>query len=134
MALPEQSGPPPHSALSDEEPGFFVAGGAIATVARNPPRWHACSRFHGSRDQSTWELVGYNSWLDALQAAFSGSSCRCSTAGRAGESMSHPTRWVGIDLHRRRSQIAIIDEHGELTLQKPDPDRPGDDHRGARRG
>ncbi len=32
--------------------------------------------------------------------------------------MSHPTRWVGIDLHRRRSQIAIIDEHGELTLQK----------------
>ena len=32
--------------------------------------------------------------------------------------MSHPTRWVGIDLHRRRSQIAILDEHGELTLQK----------------
>jgi transposase len=32
--------------------------------------------------------------------------------------MSNPTRWVGIDLHRRRSQIAIIDEHGELTLQK----------------
>jgi transposase len=32
--------------------------------------------------------------------------------------VSNPTRWVGIDLHRRRSQIAIIDEHGELTLQK----------------
>jgi transposase len=32
--------------------------------------------------------------------------------------MSNPTRWVGIDLHRRRSQIAIIDDHGELTLQK----------------
>jgi transposase len=32
--------------------------------------------------------------------------------------MANPTRWVGIDLHRRRSQIAIIDEHGELTLQK----------------
>ena len=32
--------------------------------------------------------------------------------------MSNPTRWVGIDLHRRRSQVAIIDEHGELTLQK----------------
>ena len=32
--------------------------------------------------------------------------------------MSNPTRWVGIDLHRRRSQIAIIDERGELTLQK----------------
>ena len=35
--------------------------------------------------------------------------------------MSNPTRWVGIDLHRRRSQIAIIDEHGELTLQKRVP-------------
>jgi transposase len=35
--------------------------------------------------------------------------------------MSNPTRWVGIDLHRRRSQIAIIDEHGELTLQKRIP-------------
>ena len=32
--------------------------------------------------------------------------------------MSNPTRWVGVGLHRRRSQIAIIDEHGEMTLQK----------------
>ena len=32
--------------------------------------------------------------------------------------MSYPTRWVGVDLHRRRSQIAIIDEHGELTLSR----------------
>ena len=32
--------------------------------------------------------------------------------------MSNPTRWVGIDLHRRRSQIAIIDEHGELVLSR----------------
>jgi transposase len=37
--------------------------------------------------------------------------------------MSNPTRWVGIDLHRRRSQIAMIDEHGELTLQKRIPTR-----------
>jgi transposase len=28
------------------------------------------------------------------------------------------TRWVGIDLHRRRSQIAVIDEDGELTLSR----------------
>ena len=34
--------------------------------------------------------------------------------------MTNPTRWVGIDLHRRRSQIAIIDEHGELTLSAAD--------------
>jgi transposase len=27
-------------------------------------------------------------------------------------------RWVGIDLHRRRSQIAVIDQHGELTLSR----------------
>jgi transposase len=32
--------------------------------------------------------------------------------------MTNGTRWIGIDLHRRRSQIAIIDEHGELTLQR----------------
>ena len=32
--------------------------------------------------------------------------------------MSNPTRWIGIDLHRRRSQIAIIDEHGELSLSR----------------
>jgi transposase len=32
--------------------------------------------------------------------------------------MSNPSRWVGIDLHRRRSQIAIIDDEGELTLSR----------------
>ena len=32
--------------------------------------------------------------------------------------MDNATRWVGIDLHRRRSQIAVIDEHGELTLSR----------------
>src|SRR5204863_5564135 len=39
--------------------------------------------------------------------------------------VSNPTRWVGVDLHRRRSQIAIIDEHGELALSRRivnDPD------------
>ena len=47
--------------------------------------------------------------------------------------MSNPTRWVGIDLHRRRSQIAIIDEHGELTPAKADRYRSRDVHRAARR-
>ena len=32
--------------------------------------------------------------------------------------MDNATRWIGIDLHRRRSQIAVIDEHGELQLSK----------------
>ena len=32
--------------------------------------------------------------------------------------MSNGTRWIGIDLHRRRSQVAIIDEHGELMLSR----------------
>jgi transposase len=39
--------------------------------------------------------------------------------------MANVTRWIGIDLHRRRSQIAIIDEHGELSLSRRivnDPD------------
>jgi len=29
--------------------------------------------------------------------------------------MTDASRWVGIDLHRRRSHIAIVDEHGELV-------------------
>ena len=29
--------------------------------------------------------------------------------------MTEASRWVGIDLHRRRSHIAIVDEHGEVT-------------------
>jgi transposase len=32
--------------------------------------------------------------------------------------VTNGTRWVGIDLHRRRSQIAVIDEHGELTTSR----------------
>lgn len=32
--------------------------------------------------------------------------------------MANGNRWVGIDLHRRRSQIAIIDEQGELSLSR----------------
>jgi hypothetical protein len=32
--------------------------------------------------------------------------------------MTNPTRWVGIHLHRRRSQIAVIDDHGELTVSR----------------
>ncbi len=32
--------------------------------------------------------------------------------------MSNATRWVSIDLHRKRSHIAVIDEHGELTVSR----------------
>ena len=32
--------------------------------------------------------------------------------------MDNGTRWIGIDLHRRRSQIAVIDEQGELELSR----------------
>jgi transposase len=35
--------------------------------------------------------------------------------------MSNSTRWVGVDLHRRRSQFAIIDEHVEIALSKRIP-------------
>src|SRR3954449_1892437 len=37
---------------------------------------------------------------------------------RGGPTMSDGSRWVGIDLHRRRSQIAVVDEQGELTLSR----------------
>jgi transposase len=32
--------------------------------------------------------------------------------------VSNATRWVGIDLHRKRSHIAVIDEQGELTVSR----------------
>ena len=32
--------------------------------------------------------------------------------------MNNGTRWVGIDLHRKRSHIAVIDEQGELTVSR----------------
>jgi transposase len=32
--------------------------------------------------------------------------------------VSNGTRWVGIDLHRHRSHVAVIDEQGELTLSR----------------
>ena len=39
--------------------------------------------------------------------------------------MTDATRWVGIDLHRRRSQIAIIDDQGELALLRRIVNDPG---------
>jgi Transposase len=32
--------------------------------------------------------------------------------------VTNGTRWVGIDLHRRRSHVAVIDEQGELTASR----------------
>jgi transposase len=32
--------------------------------------------------------------------------------------VSNATRWVGIDLHRKRSHVAVIDEQGELTVSR----------------
>jgi dTDP-4-amino-4,6-dideoxygalactose transaminase len=50
--------------------GALGDGGAIATSDAGIAELARTLRFHGSRDQQTWELVGYNSRLDALQAAF----------------------------------------------------------------
>ncbi len=50
--------------------GALGDGGAIATSDRDVAEIARTLRFHGSHDQSTWELVGYNSRLDEIQAAF----------------------------------------------------------------
>jgi len=50
--------------------GALGDGGAIATSDAGVAEMARVLRFHGSRDQATWELVGYNSRLDELQAAF----------------------------------------------------------------
>lgn len=49
--------------------GCFGDGGAIATDDEEIAQAARMLRFHGSRDKSTFERVGYNSRLDTIQAA-----------------------------------------------------------------
>jgi dTDP-4-amino-4,6-dideoxygalactose transaminase len=49
--------------------GAFGDGGAITTNDAELDERVRMLRFHGSRDKETFELVGYNSRLDELQAA-----------------------------------------------------------------
>jgi dTDP-4-amino-4,6-dideoxygalactose transaminase len=49
--------------------GCFGDGGAIATDDDDIAAEARALRFHGSRDKQTFDQVGYNSRLDALQAA-----------------------------------------------------------------
>lgn len=49
--------------------GCFGDGGAIATDDEQIAKQARMLRFHGSRDKSTFEDVGYNSRLDTIQAA-----------------------------------------------------------------
>jgi dTDP-4-amino-4,6-dideoxygalactose transaminase len=49
--------------------GAFGDGGAFATADDALAEQVAMLRFHGSRDKTTFELVGHNSRLDELQAA-----------------------------------------------------------------
>ncbi len=49
--------------------GCFGDGGAIATDDEQIAEMARMLRFHGSRDKSTFEHVGYNSRLDTVQAA-----------------------------------------------------------------
>jgi dTDP-4-amino-4,6-dideoxygalactose transaminase len=50
--------------------GALGDGGAIATSDDEIAAAVRMLRFHGSRDQRTWEVIGYNSRLDTIQAAF----------------------------------------------------------------
>ncbi|MDQ6776591.1 MAG: DegT/DnrJ/EryC1/StrS family aminotransferase [Actinomycetota bacterium] len=50
--------------------GGMGDGGAIATSSEEVTEMAMMLRSHGSRDQSTWQMIGYNSRLDSLQAAF----------------------------------------------------------------
>jgi UDP-N-acetyl-3-dehydro-alpha-D-glucosamine 3-aminotranferase len=49
--------------------GCFGDGGAVATDDEQIAETARMLRFHGSRDKSTFEHVGYNSRLDTIQAA-----------------------------------------------------------------
>jgi dTDP-4-amino-4,6-dideoxygalactose transaminase len=50
--------------------GCLGDGGMVTTRDSDVAERVAMLRFHGSRDRSTWELVGYNSRLDEIQASF----------------------------------------------------------------
>ena len=50
--------------------GCLGDGGAITTDDDHVAEQARALRFHGSHDQTTWQYVGYNSRLDAIQAAF----------------------------------------------------------------
>jgi dTDP-3-amino-3,4,6-trideoxy-alpha-D-glucose transaminase len=50
--------------------GCLGDGGAITTNDDTVAEQARALRFHGSHDQVTWQYVGYNSRLDAIQAAF----------------------------------------------------------------
>ena len=52
--------------------GAFGDGGAVATRDDGIAERVRMLRFHGSRDKETFELIGHNSRLDALQAAILG--------------------------------------------------------------
>ena len=49
--------------------GALGDGGGIATSREDIAEMARILRFHGSRDRTTYEFVGYNSRLDELQAA-----------------------------------------------------------------
>ncbi len=50
--------------------GAIGDAGAVTTSDPEIAERVRMLRFHGSRDQRTWEVIGYNSRLDELQAAF----------------------------------------------------------------
>ncbi len=50
--------------------GCLGDGGAIVSRDQSVAEAARALRFHGSRDQITWEQIGYNSRLDAMQAGF----------------------------------------------------------------
>jgi hypothetical protein len=63
------------------------------------------------------EVVGPPSRIDTLEGR--ADSARVAGTTREEEpTVDSSTRWIGIDLHRLRSQIAVIDEHGEPCLSK----------------
>jgi dTDP-4-amino-4,6-dideoxygalactose transaminase len=100
-------------------------GGAIATDDDQVAEWARTLRFHGSQDKATFTAVGWNSRLDALQAAvlrITLARLDDWNARRRALAAAYEDEGLGelVDLPRPAPQEELV--HHLYVVRAPDPD------------
>ena len=100
-------------------------GGAIATDDDQVAEWARTLRFHGSQDKATFTAVGWNSRLDALQAAvlrITLARLDDWNARRRALAATYEDEGLGelVDLPRPAPQEELV--HHLYVVRAPDPD------------